>query len=124
MPELLIYQPLKFQGLTSNNTPVECGRYQSEDQLVGTINVEVWGVRRGGNRDTIHGVREIDFKKIAGTLTVLRNTEIVPVDAKGTISAATFSISAIGNTGGAVMLTGVNSITIDWFVTINLKILK
>lgn len=124
--EITVYQSpaLKFQSVTTNATPAELGRYQSEDNLVGTITVEVWGVRRGGSRDTIHGIKEVDFKKVAGVLTILRTADIIPIDAKGTISTATFSLAKLNDTGGVVMVTGVGGITIDWFMNVYLKILR
>lgn len=124
MPELNIYPPVKFKVTTNNSNPTECGRYASEDNLIGVMNIEVWAVRRGGSRDTLHGIKEIDFKKAGGLLTILRIADPLPVDAKGTISGATFSISKVNNTGGAVVVTGVDGIEIDWFVTMYLKILK
>lgn len=126
MPEIQLYNnpALKFETVTTNATPVELGRYTVNNTTVGTITVEVWGVARGGTRDTIHTIKEVDFKKISGTLTILRNTDIVAVDAKGTIAAATVSLVKVGDTGGVVNVTGVAAVTIDWFCNFALKILR
>lgn len=126
MPEIQLYPnpALKFETVTTNATPVEMGRYTINNTNIGTITVEVWGVARGGSRDTIHTVKEVDFKKIGGTLTILRNIDIVAVDAKGTIAAATVSLVKVGDAGGVVNVTGVAAVTIDWFCNFELRILR
>lgn len=95
---------------TTDATPTNIFLIEVEDQTAGIIQVMCVGF---DGTDAATGIKQARYKKVGGSLTIGTVDSLLPIEAEGTLAAATFTIAGSSD-NIAVQVTGIAATAISW----------